>query len=242
MRFQKSKFSIIAKIIFTTIIFLSLYCNKSPIGPTKPDPLPAFDSTKYIPLSQFRTIYQGADIIVPAGTKKIRGVVISNSVNESSGNYRIEDESASGIILYAASGSPVYAQGTVLEINSAGVGILNLYNGDLELKSVPVANVTPLSGTLNITPRSTTIAQIIANKDTWASTLVQITGITSIAQGSTNSTGTNYTVTDATGSLTMFVRAASGISVNTSGTKITGFVSVFNSSAEIGIRSATDIQ
>ena len=69
--------------------------------------------------------------------------------------------------------------GSVLEINPAGGGILTLYNGDLELKSVPQANVVPVGGTITVTPRVATVAQIITNKNTWASSLVKITNVTS---------------------------------------------------------------
>ncbi|MEK7224054.1 MAG: DUF5689 domain-containing protein, partial [Bacteroidota bacterium] len=79
-------------------------------------------------------------------------------------------------------------------------------------------------------------------KDAWASSLVKISNLTSITQGSTNGTGTNYTLTDATGSITMFVRTASGITVNTSGSTITGYITIYNSAAEFVIRSAADIQ
>jgi hypothetical protein len=40
----------------------------------------------------------------------------------------------------------------------------------------------------------------------------------------------------------MFVRVVSGITVNTAGTSITGYVSIFNSDTQIGIRNAADIQ
>jgi hypothetical protein len=129
----------------------------------------------------------------------------------------------------------------VLEIDAAGAGVLTIYNGDLELKNVPQAKVTIVGGSLTVTPRTATVAQVIANKNLWASSLVKISSIT-ITAGSVNGTGANYTVTDATGSLTLFVRTASGITVNTAGTSITGYVSIFNSTAEISIRSTADIQ
>jgi hypothetical protein len=222
----------------------SLACDKQPIGPTGPDPIGPPAPGTYINMADFRALYTGTggDQSVPAGTKKIRGVVISNSTNEAAGNYRVEDESGSGIILYSAIGSPVYPLGSVLEIDAAGSGILSLYNGDLELRGVPQAKVVPLGGTISITPRVATISQINTNKNLWSSSLVKINSVTSIIQGTTNGTGTNYTISDATGSIALFVRTASGITVNTSGTTVTGFVSLFNSTAQVGIRSATDIQ
>ncbi len=179
---------------------------------------------------------------IPAGTKKVRGVVISNYTNEATRNYRLQDESGSGLYLFAWSGSPVYSIGTVLEIDAAGVGVFTLWNGDLELKDVPQAKVVIKSGTIPVTPREATVAQIITNRNAWASTLVKIRNVTGISQVSSNTTGATYNITDATGTLSMFVRHASGITVNTSGTSVTGYVSIYNTTTQIGIRSAADIQ
>jgi hypothetical protein len=222
---------------------VSFSCDKLPIGPKGPDPVGAAAPGQYMSFTDFRALYTGtADVTVPAGTKKIRGVIISNSANEAAGNFRLEDESGSGIYLYTVVGSPIYTMGAVLEIDAAGSGILTSYNGDIELKSVPQAKVIQLGGTLPVTARVATIAQIIANRNTWASSLVRINGVTSISQSSSNSTGITYNVTDATGTLSMFIRSASGITVNTSATSVTGYVSIFNTSTEIGIRSAADFQ
>ncbi|HEX7847034.1 MAG TPA: DUF5689 domain-containing protein [Chitinophagaceae bacterium] len=221
-----------------------LSCDKEPIGPTGADPLPPPPPGTYLPFSDFRALYTSgpADMTVPSGTKKIRGVVISNSTNEAVGNFRLQDESGSGIYFYSVPGSPVYALGSVLEIDAAGVGVFTLYNGDLELKSVPQAKVVPVSGALAVTPRTATVAQVLSNRDAWASSLVKISNVTSITQGSSNSTGVTYNITDATGTLSMFVRVVSGITVNTAATSVTGYVSIYNSTTQVGIRSAADLQ
>ena len=230
-------------IAFVLVNMFSFSCDKQPVGPTGPDPVGPPVPGQYLSFTGFRALHTGGgDVTVPAGTKKIRGVVISNSANEAAGNYRLQDESGSGIYLYSAVGSPIYSMGSVLEINPTGGGILTLYNQDLELKSVPQANVVPIGGTITITPRVATVAQIIANRNTWASSLVKINSITSITQASSNSTGVTYNITDASGTMSMFVRVVSGITVNTSGTSITGYVSIYNSTTQIGIRNAADIQ
>jgi hypothetical protein len=243
MEFKKQKWSL-AGLVLVAMMSVTLFsCDKQPIGPTGPDPVGPAAPGQYISLKDFRALYPGAgSFTVPAGTKKFRAVVVSNSANESAGTFRLQDESGFGIRLYAAIGSPVYSLGSVLEVDPTGGGILELYNGDLELKSVPQSKVVPLNGVLTVTPRNATIAEIITNKDTWTSSLVKISNVTSIVQGSSNGTGTNYTITDATGSITTFVRTASAITVNTSGTTVTGYVSIFSSTAQITIRAATDIQ
>lgn len=228
--------------LFTALLLsvLFLACDKKPIGPVGPDPLGPGD---YMSFADFRALYTGGgDVIIPTGTKRIRGIVISNSANEASGVYRLQDESGAGIYLYTLLGSDIYAQGDVLDIIPSGGGKLTLYNGDLELMNVPKANISKVSGTISITPRVATTADIIANRDTWSSTLVKINNVTSITQLSSNPTGVTYKIADATGELTMFVRTNSLINVNTSGTSVTGYVSIYLTSTQIGIRSASDIQ
>lgn len=236
MSFTQIKYTLTALIF--SVLFVS--CDKLPIGPTGPDPLGPGD---YMSFSAFRALYPGSgDFIIPTGTKRIRGVVISNNTNEASGVYRLQDESGAGIYLYTVIGSPVYPMGSVLDINATGGGKLTLYNGDLELMSIPQSNITQVSGAITVTPRVATVAEVIANKNTWASSLVKINNVTSITQSSSNSTGITYNITDATGTLSMFVRTASGITVNTAGTSVTGYISIYLTSTQIGIRTAGDIQ
>ena len=239
MKFNKIKLSSITLIAFAAVTMFLISCDKQPIGPEGPDPVGPPPPGTYMSFADFRALFVGpADLTIPAGTKKIRGVVISNSANEAAGNYRLQDESGAGIYFYSAVGSPIYTQGSILEIDAAG-GVFTLYNGDLELKSVPQAKVLPIGGTITVTPRVATVADIIANNDAWASSLVNVT---SISQATSNSTGVTYNITDATGTLSMFVRLASSITVNTSGTSVTGYISIFNSATQIGIRTAADIQ
>lgn len=226
---------------------LLLSCDKQPIGPTGPDPIIPTNPAQLMKMADFRALYPGSGtVVVPTGTKKIRGMVISNSANEAVGNFRVQEENGAGMYLYTVAGSPVYPLGSVLEIDAGGVGELLLYNGDLELKSVPQDKIVVVPMTVTITPRNATCAEVLANRNTWSSTLVKISNLTSITQTSTNTTGTTYTLTDATGSLTMFVRAASAITVNTAARSVTGYVSIFKTSTQdatqIGIRSAADLQ
>ena len=153
MRFKKFTLKPFIAILMAVVVS-SLSCDKQPIGPTGPDPVGPPAAGTYMSFTDFRALHTGgADVTVPAGTKKIRGVVISNSANEAAGNYRLQDESGSGVYFYSVVGSPIYSLGSVLEINPTGGGILTLYNGDLELKSVPQANVVPVGGTITVTPR-----------------------------------------------------------------------------------------
>ncbi len=219
-------------------------CDKQPVGPEAPDPLGPPDPAIFMTLAEFRNNFvasSGSDVTIPAGTKKIRAMVISSSINEASSNYRLQDESGTGLYFYAKQGTPTFAMGEVLEIDPNG-GAVILYNGDQELKDVPVDNVVPLSGTITVNTRTATIADINTNRLAWASSLVKISNVTSITQASSNTTGVTYNVTDATGTLSMFVRVVSGITVNLTGTSVTGYVSIYNSTTQVGIRTAADIQ
>ncbi|MDB5195905.1 MAG: hypothetical protein JWP88_275, partial [Flaviaesturariibacter sp.] len=154
MQTSTSRFWLATLVMLMTTSLLFMACDKQPIRPTEPDPvLPG----SYMPIREFRAFYNGSDITIPAGTKKIRGVVISNSANEASGNVRIQDESGAGIYIFTANGSPVYTLGSVLEIDAAGAGVLTVFNGDLELKNVPAAKVAVLSGGITATPRVATV-------------------------------------------------------------------------------------
>ena len=66
----------------------------------------------------------------------------------------------------------------------------------------------------------------------WESTLVTINNVT------ISGSGTNYTITDATGSLATFVRATSGITMPTAANSITGYVAVFQSTSPVPIQVA----
>lgn len=220
-------------------------CNKQPVGPTAPDPV---SPASYMSIADFRALYPGSgEFTVPAGTKRIRGVVISNSANEAAGNFRLQDESGRGIYLYTLVGSPVYALGTVLDIDASKGGKLLLFNGDLELKSVPIANVVPVSTTLNVTPRIATTKTVVDSLQKWSSTLVTINSVTIAKSGAPGSTGQNYSITDATGSIVSFLRTASGITIpEGTATSITGYISIYQPGtspavAQLTVRSSADV-
>ena len=180
MQFISKKFRG-AGLLLAIAAMIVISCDKQPIGPTEPDPVPPPPPGTYMPFNEFRALYTGTgDMTIPAGTKKIRGVVISNSANEAAGNFRLQDESGYGLYFYSVVGSPVYSMGSVLEIDAAGSGVFTMFNGDLELKSVPQAKVVVLPGAMNVEPRVATIAEIIANRETWSSSLVKINNITSM--------------------------------------------------------------
>lgn len=228
------------RLIYSFLLFSLVLssCDREPIGPDPSGP------ANYMSIDSLRSLYKGAgDVTVPANADRFRGVVISNSLNEASGNFRLQDNSGAGIYLYLP-GAPSYQLGDVLVVDAAGVGVLTLFNGDLELKSVPVTRVKiDSNSTLTVTPRIATIAQIKANVNDWASSLVTINNVTITKNGAPGSTGQNYNIVDSTGSIVSFVRSAANITVPEGGaSSITGYVSIFQSTTQLTIRDSSDIK
>lgn len=178
----------------------------------------------------------GAGTTVPAYTA-IEGVIVSNTANEAAGNYRIQDAGGYGIqlrFLTASNGN--FSLGDKLKVNISGL-LVEYFNGDLQINNVGRATVV---GTGTVTPRVTTVTNINTNINDWSSTVVTLNNVT-ITQGSSSTSGINYNVVDASGSIVSFVRTTLGYSMPISATSITGYVSLFNTTPQLTIRTAADI-
>lgn len=189
-------------------------------------------------VAQVRALFSGATTNV-AANKQIRGVVISDRVNNNwtTRNIALQD-GASGIIV-RFSADHTFNVGDSLVINIGGVE-LSEFNGLLQLNNVPIANATrPGAGTLP-TPRTATIAQVLANLEAWESTLVRIVNVT-FPQGGTYSGSKD--ITDGTSTMTLFTRTAAsfaGSNVPTGTVTVTGVVSQFTT-AQLNIRNLSDV-
>jgi hypothetical protein len=192
-------------------------------------------------IQQIRALYTGAAATIPANTG-IEGTIVSNVSNEAAGNYRIQDASGYGIqIRFVTSGNPNAALGDKYLVDLSGL-TLDVFNGDLQVNNVGSATKT---GAGSVVPRVTTVSAINANlagsaTNNWSSTVVTLNNVT-ITQTSTNTTGANYNVTDATGTIVTFIRAALGYTPPAAATSITGYVSLFNGTPQITIRNASDV-
>lgn len=176
------------------------------------------------------------EVILPAATK-IKGVVISASVNEAAGNFRVQEPNGAGIMV-RVSGTATLALGTQVEINVSSQK-LAIYNGDLQL-TVP-SNYITSAGTGTITPANITLPQIISGIKSITSTLVKLTGEFSVSATPSGTTGVNYTLTSPDGSIVTFVRTAVGYTLPTGVSSITGYLSLYNGANQITIRSAADV-
>ena len=178
----------------------------------------------------------------------IDGVVISD---KDSGNI-----TANNIVLQAVTGGAgitvrfstpnTFGLGTKLHIDISNQTLYS-YNGLLEVTgvttSVGVVNtLATVTGTGTITPRVTTIADLLTNGEAWESTLVQLSGIT-ISGGGTYS-GTT-TLSDGTGNtVALYTRSGAFFATSaypTGPVTITAMVSDFNA-RQLNIRTTADVQ
>ncbi len=190
----------------------------------------------YMTIAQIRAL--GAGGVIPANTG-IKGAIVSNKNNEATFNYRIQDGSNAGIQLRFPTFNPNYDLYDSVRVDVSGLTV-EAFNGDLQINNI--VN-TDKVGTGTPAVRNTTIAQLNANLNAWASTQVKLTNVT-ITAGTTNSTGKNYTITEnATGAtIVTFIRNTLGYTPPATATSITGYLSIFNGTPQLTLRSAADVQ
>ncbi len=186
-------------------------------------------------IAQVRAIGEGNTI--PAH-RQIDGVITSNTLNEASGNYIIQDESGAAIQLrFTTSGNKNYSLGDSVNIDVSGITLSRFSNGALQVNNLGPAYVLG-QGTATVTP--TTIAEIQANQAAFESRVVRLSNVT-ITQASVNSTGVNYNITDGTGTIVTFIRNTLGVVPTATAMSITGYVGIFSGAPQLNLRDASDI-
>ncbi|HRH65948.1 MAG TPA: DUF5689 domain-containing protein [Bacteroidia bacterium] len=195
-----------------------------------------------MPIDSLRMLYTGTTTTGPIG-RKIKGIVISDLVNKNIDpkNMVIQDGTAGITVRFTA--AHTFPLGAEVEVRVSGQE-LSEYSGLLEVNYVDLGNAIQ-TGTGTVTPRVATISQVIANLQAWESTLVTIQSAT--ATGAATYSGSN-TLTDASGSMTLYTRSLATFSATAlpAGPKnFTGVVSEFSSAtipAQLSIRSTADVQ
>lgn len=191
----------------------------------------------YKTIQEIRALGDGG--IIPANTG-IRGTIVSSTANEAAGNYRIQDGSGYGIqIRFPVGGNPGYLlnDSVAMDISNLLVEKFPAGNGDLQINNV---GSSAKIGIGNVTPRSTTTALIGANINDWASTVVTLNNVT-ITAGAPTSSGINYTITDASGSIVTHIRNSLGYVPPATATSITGYVSIFGGTPQLTLRAPSDV-
>lgn len=191
-----------------------------------------------VSIGDIRSAYEDGAAGAPADTK-VRGVVISDRANENwDGRNMVLQDGDKGIVI-RFSDFHDFDLGEDVEVVVSEVEFSE-FNGLLQLAGVANAAATSNGTGTAPTPRAATISEILANAEAWESTLVEVKEAT-ITGGSTYNG--NLTVTDASGSISMFTRGAasfSGAPVPGGSTDIIAVVSEFNS-PQIVIRNLDDV-
>ena len=192
-----------------------------------------------ITVAQLRAMYSSANVTV--GNYVVRGVVISDVANKNlaTGNVVIQN-AGSGITLYFGSDpNPTINVGDSIEVNITG-GTLQSYQGALEVSLNSSTPITKLATGVTVTPVTLTAAQINSQIANVEYTLVKIVG-TTVPAGTYSG---NKTLTDATGTLTLYTASAAtfaGETLPTVSSDWVGYPSRFNSSVEFQIRNLKDV-
>jgi hypothetical protein len=180
-------------------------------------------------ISDLRAQYTGAAGTVTANTK-VRGIVISDRTTSNlvGQNLVIQDSLGYGITLRFAANHSVNL-GDKLEVNVSG-GTIDQFNGLTQVSNLALTTITVVSSGNSVTPRVATVSQVLANAETWESTLIQIQGCT--ISGTTY--GTSNTVSDGSGSLSLYTRTGAtfaGTAVTAGTVNVTGILSQFDTTA-----------
>lgn len=153
------------------------------------------------------------DVFTSGGTagpdnSKIRGIVISdgNAGNWTGRNLVIQDGTGGIVIRFGENQN--FSLGDEIEITVSGQE-LSEFEGLLQVNEVPLGNAVLIGPAGQPDPRVATASEVLANAEAWESTLVRLNDVTLSGAGTFNG---SVTVTDATGSVTLFTRGAANFS------------------------------
>lgn len=189
-------------------------------------------------ISDLRAVFSGSATTAPDDTR-IRGIVISddNSGNIDGRNLILQDGTAGIVIRFGDFHN--LSLGDEIEVSVSGQEISE-YNGLLQINGVPVSNVNLIGPASQPDARVTTVSELLANAEAWESTVVRLNDVTLSGAGTYNGT---VTVTDGTGSVSMFTRSGanfSGSALPGDAVDLIAVVSQFND-YQITMRNLDDV-
>lgn len=187
-------------------------------------------------IQEIRDIFTGGATVAPAETK-IKGIVISDIANGNfdTKNMVIQDASAGIVVRFNA--AHTFAVGDEVEVITSNAA-LSEYKGLLQISASTGA--AKKTGTGTVTPQTITLGELTTNFANYESELVKIETVT-IGGGGTYSG--SKTVTDATGTSTLYTRSAAtfaGTAVPTGEVGITAVVGEFDT-PQLSIRTTADV-
>ena len=215
----------------------STACNKQPIGPNGPDPATLMNT------AELRTLFTGATTSAPGG-RKITGIVISDRTtgNLNGQNIYLQQGNDKAGICVRFTAAHAFNLGDSIDVEVSGQE-LSEYRGLLQMNNVPLSYANLVASGKSISPRAASIADINTNYESWESTLVQVTGITSITGGTNSTWSGSVTISNAGNSLVIFTSSFAGFASTlypSSPQRITGILTPFNTTKQLALRSAAD--
>lgn len=189
-------------------------------------------------ISDLRAVFTNGGTAAPDDTK-IRGVVISddNAGNWVGQNLVLQDGTAGIVVRFSDFHN--FSLGDEIEVSISGQE-LSEFNGLLQVNNVPVGNASLIGPASQPDPRVTTVSELLANAEAWESTLVRLNDVT---LGGTGVYNGSVTITDGSGSISMFTRSAANFanSALPAGTvDLIAVVSQFNN-PQLIIRNLDDV-
>ena len=142
-----------------------------------------------------------------------------------------------------------FAAGDKIEVKVKGQS-LELYSGALQLNNIPLVMIQKV-GTATVTPKQTTVADLVANISQYESTLVTVSGEIVAARedgkygDSTKKSHTTNTIKDGDATIESFVSKYSafcGETIPTGVRTITGIAGINNSKPQLNIRNASEVK
>lgn len=182
--------------------------------------------TILLTIRETRELFSGGAAVVPAA-RKLRGVVISDADNgNTDARNLVLQEGEAGIVIRFTDAHD-FKMGEEVEVDISGQPFEE-FRGLLQIENVDNTRATLLGAGDLPAPRSATVEGILANAETWESTLVEVDSVT--ISGGDSWEGT-ITVSDATGSMALFTRSAASFAGDTipdGKVNMTAIVSQFN--------------
>jgi len=197
-----------------------------------------------MPIDSLRMVYQGSTTTAPID-RKIKGIVISDLASANLTNKNVVIQDATGGILVRFSATHTLTLGQEVEVVVSGQE-LSKFNGLLQVNNVPNA-VASVVGTGSVTPTVATISQILANYDSYESTLVTIQNATISGTGTTFSGVNNVSDNGGTDNLTFYTTTYSTFAADvfpTTTVNLTGIVHISTTwtiPTAFSIRNLSDI-
>lgn len=202
-------------------------------------------------ISDLQALYKGSDVNLD-GTKKIVGVITSDLVGGNSTSLKniivTSLDNTSGIMVRLSGNNTSFDMGDKVEVKLDGK--LTVYSGQyqVEAANASVAEV----GTATITPRTATVAEIVANTATYNYCIVTTQGTFSNSDGKTvfGSSSAHQTnkLNDGDKSLDIFVAKYSDFVTTTMPTNrvsVTGIVQIYGTdpvTSQLIIRNMNDVK